>query len=83
MPSSLPQQTVAAASRQAPWRSQPPVPCGPYAMTSPDDNRSWPDHQPEQQREQAQQGRQHDDAEGHHDHHRRQHESADQPGWEQ
>ena len=25
-------------------------------MTSPDGNRSWPDHQPEQQREQAQQG---------------------------
>ena len=33
MPSSLPQETAAARSRQAPWRSQPPVPRGPHAMT--------------------------------------------------
>jgi hypothetical protein len=39
--------------------------------------------QPEQQREQQQQRRQHDEAKGEDDHHRSQHQPADQPGWEQ
>ena len=38
--------------------------------------------QPGQQREHEQQRRQHDQAEGEGDHHRGQHEPADQPGWE-